>query len=265
MQTGNAVSTWMKTAMIGLALGSLALGFAGCETEDDDENTDGIGGIWRHTVVENGSTVLQETVELAANGVLNVVSADFINQECFSMEGTWSASADSITTTVMGITTTDPYTLAGDAVTIVDEEGVASVYSRVSSMPTCDDYGFGGSGGWDGTFSATVNGNTIDFSSNLYVESEQDLMGFGGFNGTQNLAFVVNALTAGTYDEDIAAGTYMPNINVTTDAYISTTMSLNLTTVDSAHIAGSFNFEAMNPFTMQTLTVNNGQINITHN
>lgn len=242
----------------------MAAGFAGCESDEDSEDSSGVAGIWRHTEVVGGSTVLQETVELAAGGVLNLVSADFVEQDCFSAEGTWSMSGDTITTVVMGQSYTSVISMASGNMVVTEQDGTATAYSRINTMPTCDDYGFGGSDAWEGTLSATVDGTAIDFSTNLYVETEENLMGLGGFNGSQNLAFVIDGTTAGAYTELNAAATYMPNISVTTDAYISQSMTLSLGTVTSNHIVGTFAFEAFNPFTMQGLSVTNGQINITH-
>ncbi len=265
MMKTETVWPMIRRGMALLVLGILAAGISGCEADDDSEDTGGgVIGIWRRTDVVNGSTVLQETVELVAGGTINLVSADFVNQECFSVEGTWTMSGDSITTVVMGEQYTSTVVISGGNMVVTESNGTPVTYSRVSAMPTCDDYGFGGNDNWDGTFLATVGGTVIDFSSNLYVETDQNMMGVGGFNGTKNMAFVIDGTTAGAYTEANAAGTYMPNISVTTDAYISQTLTLNLTTVEANHIAGTFTFEAINPFTMASLSVTNGQINISH-
>lgn len=264
MSTERNAMSWMKHTLLALAVAVAAVGLTSCEEDDDSTTGDGIGGIWRSTTVENGNTVLQETVNLGAGGICSVVNADFVLQECFGVDGTWSATDDSVTTIIMGVTTTVAYSVSGDAVSITNEDGTISNYSRVGSMPTCDDYGFGGTDTWDGTFTANVGGTVVDFSTNLYVETEASVMGFGGFNGSKNLAFVLENTTAGTYNEDTAAGTYMPNITVTTDAYISTSLTLNLSMVESNHIVGTFSFEDVNPFNFQTISVTDGQINITH-
>ena len=241
-------------------------------SDDDDDNGGNpsqLAGIWRHNTVENNQTIEQETVELVADGTTVSVFADYTLEECLSWDGTWSADEDSIHTTVetpLGpYSSTVAYDLSGNTLTIHDEDGETLVYTRLTEMVDCSDYDFGSPTGWSGTFGATVDGAPMDFGDNVYVEVDNGVLGFGGFDGVSNLAFVLDGGTVGAYTEDNAAGTYVPNVADYMNSYVSTDLALQLNTATATTLAGTFTFTAANisnPMDMVTIT---GQFQLSQN
>jgi hypothetical protein len=262
--------TFFPLSMVGVLLaGSL---FTGCFESDDDNGGGGgnsdLNGIWRMTEIVNGDTLQQVSAELLANGSLNNTYADFIAQQCAGFEGTWSASEDSITTTVNygagSESATVAYTLSGTTLTITDESGDVETYTKVTTMLTCNDYGFGMLESWTGSFGALVNGVSMNFGTNVYVELQDGMLGFGGFNGVSNMAFVLDGQAVGSYTEDNAAGTYMPNIADYMNAFVSSELTLELTVSTATHIAGTFSFQGANiSAPTETVTVT-GQFDLIH-
>lgn len=238
--------------LIGLVLLAGILS-SGCFEDDDDGGTGGnsaLHGVWMMTEIEAGDTLMQSSTELLANGTMNQIYADFVLEQCAGFDGGWSASEDSITITADygsgNESSTSAYELNGTTLTVTEEDGTTLVLNKVNTLPSCDDYGFGTIEEWTGSFGAVVDGTPIDFGNAVYVEIEDDMLGFGGFNGVRNLAFVLDPGSAGTYTEANGMATYMPDFNDFMNAYVSSGMTLQLTTSTANHIAGTFTFEAAN-------------------
>lgn len=214
------------------------------------------------------------SAELLADGSLNRIDANFIAQQCESFEGTWSASEDSITT-IMDFgagneSATMAYVLNGTTLTVTFESGSVETYTKVSTLLTCDDYGFGEPELWTGTFGALVDGSPMNFGNNAYVEEDNGVLGFGAYSGNSILAFVLDGGAAGSYTETNAAATYTPDFNnayesfVATSEVVGTSLTLSLTASTATHIAGSFSFQASNiSAPAETVTVT-GQFDLTH-
>ncbi|MFA7330007.1 MAG: hypothetical protein WC326_02930 [Candidatus Delongbacteria bacterium] len=260
--------SFFPLSLLGVLLaGSL---FTGCFESDDDDDGGGnpaLTGVWRHNVVENNQTIEQETVELVSDGNMINVLADYTLEQCLSFEGTWTADEDSIRTTVetpLGpYSTSVAFELSGNTLTIHDEDGETMVYSRLTTMVDCSDYEFGSSGQWTGSFGALVNGASMDFGNNVYVEFEDGMLGFGGLFGTANMAFVLDGQAVGTYTEENAAATYVPNVADYMNAFVSSELTLQLTTSTATHIAGTFSYQAANiSAPAETVTVT-GQFDLT--
>jgi len=189
----------------------------------------------------------------------NVV-ADFEWEQCFSVDGTWSADEDSIYTTLTygseSESTSTAYTVSGNTLTILDE-GETHIYTRLTEMVDCSDYDFGGITGWTGTIGATVNGSPMNFGDNVFVEEESGSLGFGGFTGTATLAFGLDGDSAGSYTEDNAMATYTPNVADYMNSYVSADLALQLNTATETTLAGNFTFTAANisnPMDVVTVT-----------
>lgn len=261
-------------SLAGLALTAvLSTGCLFGSDDDDDDNGGGqpsaLVGIWRHTYVENSVTVEEVTAQLNQDGSMSQVVADFEAEVCWSLDGTWTADSDSIYTTfTVGShteTSSVAYDLNGSNLIIHEEEGEDLVYTRLTEMVDCSDYDFGSPTGWTGTFGATVDGTAMNFGDNVYVEVDNGVLGFGGFDGVSNLAFVLDGGTVGTYTEDNAAGTYVPNVADYMNSYVSTELTLELTTATETNLGGTFTFTAANISNpMDTVTIT-GQFSLMQN
>jgi hypothetical protein len=251
-------------SLAGLAL--TAVLSTGCLFGDDDDDDNGGGnpsalvGIWRHTFVENSVTVEEVTAQLNADGSMTQVDADFEAEICFSIDGTWTADEDSIYTSYTFGSQTETsavaYNLNGSTLTI-HEDGETLVYTRLSEMVDCSDYDFSSPTGWTGTMGATVDGVPFNFGDNVYVEVDSGILGFGGFSGASNLAFALDGTTAGSYTEDNAAATFTPDVSDYLNSYVSTELTLQLTTATATQVAGTFSFSAANisnPMDVVTVT-----------
>lgn len=264
----------MKASWKFFGLGMAALGLFGVLSTGCDETATGAGGndallgIWRHTEIQAGDTTHEETSQLLANGHINTTWADFVHESCADLDGSWSASEDSVTwvmiTPVDTTTYVTAYVVDGNTLTITDSTtGEQDVYTKIQAMVDCDHYGWDNLDTWTGSFSATVDGVPTNFSTSIYVENNGGTLGFGGYSGVANMAFVLQSATAGPYTEATCNGTFMPDMNNITDFYLSTDLNLDLITSETDHIVCVFSFEATNPLSLETVTVTNGQIDIT--
>ena len=264
----------MKASWKFFGLGMAALGLVGILSTGCDETATGAGGnealvgIWRHTEIQAGDTTHEETSQILANGHINTTWADFVHESCADLDGSWSASEDSITSVIVTpvdtMTYVSAYEVDATTLTITDRDtGVQSVYTKIQTMVDCDHYGWDNVDAWTGSFTATVDGVPTNFSTSIYVENNGGTLGFGGYSGVANMAFLLDSSVAGPYTEDNCLGTYMPDMNNITDAYISSDLNLDLVTSDANHIVAVFSFTATHIMTQQTISVTAGQVDIT--
>jgi len=246
------------------------LGVVGCSDDDDGggSQTSSLVGIWQHTVTGDW----QGTMQLAANGDLDAVVADYEVEECDEFGGGWSADADSLTTTIAGNVSTVAWSRSGSTLTITDpEDGSTTVYASVAALPSCDDYGWGSAGLWNGTLTATVDGSAVNFGTFLYAEVEGGLTAFGGHDGGQRqVQLTILGAAPGSYALGGGnMGVFVPDTNNPT--VVMTTITgiapgtVELTTVSATRIVGSFSFTAINSSTLETVTVTDGVVDITAN
>lgn len=203
----------------------------------------------------------------------NVV-ADFEWEQCFSVDGTWSADEDSIYTTLTygseSESTSTAYTVSGNTLTILDE-GETHIYTRLTEMVDCSDYGFAPADSWVGTFNATVDGTSMPFNNEIIVGEEDGILGIIGYSGVSSLAFALDGGAAGTYSGANAAITYVPDLSQASVMYLAnenvvgTTLILNLTTSTATQLVGSFSFTAANIIDSQQMVDVTGQFNLTKN
>lgn len=119
-------------------------------------------GIWR--VSEAG--VSESTLRLASDGSFARVVADLSGRTCSSSSGTWRVDGESLSIQIVAVNNgpasgseTYSFAIGGGQLTL-GGTGVSGVFSSVSAMVSCVDYGFGS---WTGTLAATVDGFEIDF------------------------------------------------------------------------------------------------------
>lgn len=257
-----------------LPLCGLLLGgglFTGCGDDDEDGGGSSLHGVWRYSEMDGTAVLNQETTELLADGSLLSIWADYELQECSSTDGTWSADADSITTTFdtpMGdVTSTAAFELSGNTLTITDpEDGSVTHYTRLAAMVSCDDYNFTPLPGWSGSLSAQVNGTATSFSDVLEVEFAEDgQLLITGVESGRLLALMLPNQNAGTFNVGVdgSAADYTPDLG-NPNPYMSTSGIIVLSTVTATHIQGTFTIstETWNGLTAQ---LSNGVVNINYN
>jgi hypothetical protein len=258
---------------VGTLLLVTSLLLAGCESDSDDDNGGGSAptGVWQYTEMQGSTTVSQQTLQINSNGTWVNVMADYVDEECMSFNGSWTADEDSIHSTMGSQTWVMAYAHSGNTLTIIDPQGGPTAYTRINAMVSCDDYDFGGTGDlWSGTLSATVGGTAMTFSTFIYGGSDSGILAFWGNGGTRQLQFNVMGDQPGTYPLGTSnMAIYVPD-TATPTVLFTTVMALaegtlTLSTVTATHIAGTFSFTAMNVGTMQTVQVTNGVVDITRN
>jgi hypothetical protein len=175
-----------------------------------------------------------------------------------------------MTMVAAGAETPRAWSRSGNTLSFTDEEGT-DVFSSVASLPSCDDYGFGGGAGlWSGTLTANVDGVATNFSTFLYAAMESGILGFGGNSGTQAIQFSLLSDEPGAYDLGGGnMGIYIPDTtdptNMLTTVMGVATGTLNLTTLSATQIVGSFEFDAINLSTMESVSITGGVINMSTN
>ena len=259
---------------IGAGVTTLALAAAlltGCDESDSDNGGgNSLAGIWRHTQIQAGDTLYQETTQISANGVWTTIWADFEDELCDNFQGTWSADEDSLTTTSDDGTRRSVYNLSGDVLSVTDpSDGQVRVYARRSTMASCDDYDFSSPDVWSGTISAQLDGAAVSFGNDIYGGVDPGLLTFGGNAGLRQLQITALAGQPGTYA--LGSGTmavYVPDIHHPTDMFTTVATiaegTLILTAVSANHVQGTFSFNAINLATQQTMSVTDGVVDITH-
>lgn len=260
---------------LGLVLAGGLLG--GCDEGGDDEDGggDGAQGIWRQIVMQNSDTLTIETVELQSNGTLELVLADFVDEDCMSRDGTWTATEDSVTTVIDtgsgNQTNTVAFTVSGNTLTVTRGDGEVDTYTRVSAMASCDDYDFGGPvGAWSGVLTATVDGTALEFDTFLYGGIDNGVPAFGGKADGHQLQITVLGTAAGNCALGTGTmGIYIPDTanrtNLWTTVMGMATGTINLTQVSATHIVGTFSFNAINLRAGSTVSVTNGFVDILQN
>lgn len=117
---------WMKWFLI-LALGAcVALGTAGCGSDDDEGAGDELVGTWNATSY-NGQAItspVSVVVTLRSDGTATAITNTGFGTE--TMQGTWSAENGALTVTTGGETTTGSYSISGNTLTLVSEEGTST-------------------------------------------------------------------------------------------------------------------------------------------
>jgi len=247
-----------------LLAGLFSFSLLGCEDDDDDNNNgsgNGLVGIWRQTV----AGVEEETIQMESDGSLTWVIADLALEDCMSMDGTWDADADSITTTVGVISSTVAYTVSANTLTIVDEDGEEFVYSRIGAMIDCDHYGFGGGGG---TMGVMVNGTAYDLGAFASAVIDGGNMMIVGGDLTRQIVLSLDGITAGTYNLNTGQnmGSYVPLITAPADMYVASlgmgSGQVVITSVANNTVQGTFSFTGQHLSSIATVAVTNGQFSV---
>ncbi|MCB9473145.1 MAG: hypothetical protein H6678_04970 [Candidatus Delongbacteria bacterium] len=254
---------WKLFAALGLSA-LLGFGLISCEDDSSDSNNtgaDAVVGIWQHT--EAG--VDEETIQMTSTGAITWVLADLAAETCISFEGTWSADADSITTTGTVGTSSVAYTVSGNTLTIVDEDGEDFSYTRISTMIDCDHYNFGST---TGTMTATIDGTVYTLNSFTTAMRADGAMGIVAGDFTRQIQFNLLGDTAGTYSLGTAgnSATYIPNIATPLDLFMATfgmgSGSVEITSVANDTITGTFSFTGVPLSGTGSHTITNGSFSI---
>jgi hypothetical protein len=257
----------------GAGLAALLLAGAllgGCD-ETSEDNSEGVNpalvGIWQNTEISGGDTLAQHTTQLFANGHMAQTIADYQDELCTGINGLWSATDDSLATSYSTPLGTEGDTLAfalsGNTLTVTLGNGTPVVYTKVLTLPDCEDYGFPPPAGWTGTLSAVVDGTSIDFSAGTHAQFSGGEMGFGGSDSLHSIGVLIDSDQAGSYGVGHAVGTYIPDL-VNLDLFTSSTaIQVDLSVCTPTHVAGTFSFTGINA-SMQTVTIASGVVDITH-
>jgi uncharacterized protein (TIGR03066 family) len=119
---------------IGAGLLAASLLFIGIGCEDDDEDAAGLVGIWQSTIAQ----VEQQTIRFHGNGNLDVVIADYEEQDCMEMAGSYSVDGDSLRIEIEDQSFAMAWTLEGSTLTVVDpdpDEGGTQVFTGSTRCP----------------------------------------------------------------------------------------------------------------------------------
>lgn len=146
------------TALLVL-VGGLLVGACGGTVDvpmlDDDPT-----GIWRFSDANS-----EITVELALDGTFQRVDAALAAMQCGRDGGTWSSTGDqlvlSLDATSGGGQQRFTFSVDGGVLSLTDAAGGTRLYPSVSRGVSCVDYGFGS---WEGTLSASVDGEAFTFA-----------------------------------------------------------------------------------------------------
>lgn len=148
----------------------VALAACGSPVDVPDPVEDDPTGVWQFS-----DTNEEITLELDADGTFQRVTAATTAMQCGRDSGSWSVNDDAL---VLSLDATsgggqDRFTFSVDgAVLILSETGGAPrSFSTVAAGASCVDYGFGD---WEGTLSATIDGDPLAFAD---VEVEVDIEG----------------------------------------------------------------------------------------
>ncbi len=121
-------------------------------------------GIWQSTRVG----LSESTLRLANDGSFTRVVADLAGSGCESAAGTWRVEGETLRIQVSTVNNEPasaaesyPFSLEGGRLRL-DGSSSTEEFSRISSMVSCVDYGFGS---WTGLLRAEVDGAPIDFAA----------------------------------------------------------------------------------------------------
>jgi hypothetical protein len=98
-------------------------------------------GIWQQTA----PAIFEYTLEFAANGDFGRTYAHFEQDWCFDETGTWTATADTLYLHYSDATELLAYERYGVSLRVTFSDGNWTTLYMVDDMPTCADYGMGGS------------------------------------------------------------------------------------------------------------------------
>jgi hypothetical protein len=232
-------------------------------------------GIWQRTQ----SGIEQETIELLASGTAHWIHASYELQLCQSASGSWSQVGDSLRMNLEGEISTVAWSRMGTALAIWDTENPTPVlYGSVASLPSCADYGFGGSDtGWTGTLTAIIDGTPVDFGQELWLET---IMGDDawviGNAGDRQIQFYVASAEPGTYPANPSSnegmGRYVPDTSVPGYDYNNPVGEYNtnfpgaggvisVSAASPTSLSGTFSFAVKNE-AGDTITITNGVVDI---
>ena len=136
---------------------SAAVVVAGCDTTEPTVEPSDPAGVWQAAEPD----VSEVTLELAANGSFERISADLAARTCVRSAGRWSASDGTL---VLEVTEEDGasatrreelgYRLVAGGLEL-SGDGATTTFAAVGEMPSCVDYGWGE---WTGRLEAEVDG-----------------------------------------------------------------------------------------------------------
>lgn len=243
-------------------------------TEESHEAPGAPIGAWQRTVPGEE----QQSFELVADGTFHEVFANFQFEFCESGSGTFAVDGDSIRVSIGGEGGAAAWARNGSTLTLyMPGETEPQVFSSVSALPSCEDYGFESSTtGWAGTLTATVDGVATDFGSVVWLEE----IGGGdawviGNAGIQQLQFYVATAVPGTYatsNGEAGMGRYVPDTSVPGYDYsmpageFNTNFdggsgSISVTQATPTSFTGSFAFEVGNG-SGGSVSITNGVVDI---
>ena len=264
---------WIKRLVFPLSAVLMAgLVCAGCFGDDNgDGGGNGLVGIWQFQEMDGADVEYEFTVNLKTNGTFSWIAADFENEICETEEGTWTATETEIMSTVGGDADTVGY-VVDENVLVIGSDGDTEEYQRVTTMPTCDDYGFEGGGpvsppgDWSGTISASIDGTPTDFSTFVAGVVDQGV-GIIGNNGTSQIQINILGDTPGSYTLSTGnQGIYIPDVSNPIDLYLTivgiAVGTADFTTITDTQIVGTFQFTGTDAMAQNTVNVTNGVINI---
>ncbi len=155
-------SSIVVSLRIAIAMGCVAL--AACsEATTTEPVVTSPEGIWRRA----DSGVAESTLRLAANGSFSRVVANLAGSSCASSSGTWRVDGETLRLQINTVDNAPSSSAESYAFTIeggrLGLAGSASSeeFTRISSMVSCVDYGFGS---WAGLLRASVDGVEVNFS-----------------------------------------------------------------------------------------------------
>jgi hypothetical protein len=98
-------------------------------------------GVWQQSEPE----FFEYTLEFAATSDFGLTYAHFADEWCFEEAGTWTATADTLHILFETWQEDLAYVRTGNALHITFPDGFSTLLTRTEGMPTCADYGMGGS------------------------------------------------------------------------------------------------------------------------
>ncbi|NNF14905.1 MAG: hypothetical protein HKN72_16880 [Gemmatimonadetes bacterium] len=149
----------------GLVGGGACGGTVGVPMPDDDPT-----GIWQFSDADS-----EVTLGLATDGTFERVDASIPSMQCGRVSGSWAQAGDelvlSLDATSGGGQERFAFSVDGAVLSLTDAASGTRLYSSVSRVASCVDYGFGS---WQGTLAASVDGEALTFND---VEVDLDIDG----------------------------------------------------------------------------------------
>lgn len=160
----------MTTLVRVLSALPLALVLASCGSTEPDLAPAPLDRIWR----ASQPGLEETTLELASDGSVRLVEADYAGRSCTASAGTWTSDGSRLELrltppggSVASDVRTFDYQVSDDKL-VLARNGAGRIFARATGVPSCVSYGFGT---WTGTLSARINDVPWVFSS-ISVDAE---------------------------------------------------------------------------------------------